>query len=640
LGYEIIGDIMLALALLLYASDMLCLLSNRSRDDCYLLTAAGTLTVSASLLSTYYFMTDNFVLSSVYAHSSRSLPQLLKLSASWTGAGGSLLLWLTMMTITTLAFRIVKRRTEYNERVSSIVMSFFTIVVLGFTLIADPFRQLGIPVPDGTGQSPSLRNFWSMLHPPLVFAAYTAILLSYAIILGRRWALKSEPNLVDDRVLWLSWVLLSLAISLGGVWAYETTGWGGYWAWDPIETAALVPWLSLTALLLSKRFGAAGDYDLFSITFSASAVFFTVYVARAAAAPSVHGYGSFIGGVFILIISVLPILLSLMTVKKAPLPHNRSENIGVLAEAAFWSMIFIGWANLLLLFYESFASLFGAIAYLNPALHNYVTFPFLIVFLAAAITKLINPARAGVAVFYLATILVVSVAIALLGIPTGNLLADLGMPFVLALLAASAYGLVKYVLRLRPTRRHAAFRRLIFFGLALLLIGVFVSASMQSSVTVTVTPGETIRTSGLKLIVVDITTSPSDRQAFVPRYGMRADSIDTKIIYTMSDAPSDSKVLVLRYYPAFDRYLPEPSIFRSLTSDTYLSVGVTDAVRKATLSAFANGTETRPTNVRIAVRTIPGISFMWLGVALAIIGGLPFAFVKSPMQATRENPEL
>ena len=456
LSHALFGDTVLALALLFYATDLLCLLRARLRAGYYLLTAAGSLTIFASLLFTYFFMSDNFALKAVYEHSSTSLPPLLKLSASWTGPGGSLLLWLTIMTIATLAFRFSKRHSTNNERVSSIIMSFFTMVVLAFTLLADPFRQLGVSVPDGLGQSPSLRTFWSVLHPPLVFAAYTTILLSYAIILGRRWRPKTEAESysADDRMLWASWILLSLAISLGGVWAYETLGWGGYWAWDPIETAALIPWLSLTALLFSKHLGLGGDYDLFSITFSASAVFFTVYVARAATSPSLHGYGSFIGGIFILVMAILPMLISLVTARKIPFHHNHARKNDLFTELAFWSLIFIGWANLLLLSYESFASLFGVVAQPSPLLHNYVSFPMLIVFLTVVTAKSIKKhPSTTVAVFYFALLLVVGVAISSLRVLTGNLLADVGMPFVFVLLAASAYRLVDYVFR-RPRSLH------------------------------------------------------------------------------------------------------------------------------------------------------------------------------------------
>jgi cytochrome c-type biogenesis protein CcmF len=585
-------------------------------------------------------MSDSFALRAVYEHSSKSLPLVLKLSASWTGSGGSLLLWLTMMTIATLASRLSRRHPMNNERVSGVLMSFFTMVVLAFTLLADPFRQLSVSVPDGLGQSPSLRTFWSVVHPPLVFAAYTAILLSYAVILGRRWTLKAEPYSADDRMLWASWILLSLAISLGGVWAYETLGWGGYWAWDPIETAALIPWLSMTALLFSRPVALGEDYDLFSITFSASAVFFTVYVARASTALSLHGYGSFIGGIFIVIMAILPMLISLVTARKFPFHHAKENDL--LTESAFWMVIFIGWANLLLLSYESFASLFGVVAHINPLLHNYVSFPMLIVFLAVVIARSIKKHSSNtVAFFCFALLLLIGVAVSSLNILTGNPLADVGMPFVLVLLAAATYRLIDYVFR-RPRflHRYASFRFLIFLGLALLLFGVFVSSSMQSSATATVSTGQEYNVSGLKLSIIEITTFPSDRQIFLPPYGMRPDSIDTKIIYTLGDAPSDYKVLVLSYYPAFDRFMPTPSIFRSIMRDTYVSASVTDAVREATASVFANGTEARPADVMITIKTIPAVSLVWLGVTTMVVGSLPFAFVRRRIQETLEDLEL
>ena len=163
---------------------------------------------------------------------------------------------------------------------------------------------------------------------------------------------------------------------------------------------------------------------------------------------------------------------------------------------------------------------------------------------------------------------------------------------------------------------------------------------MQSSATATVSTGEDFNALGLKLSIVEIATFPSDQQIFLAPYGMRPDSIDTRIIYTLSDAPSDYKVLVLRYYPAFDRFMPTPSIFRSIMGDTYVSASVTDAVREATASVFANGTETRPTDVRITIKTIPAISILWLGVTTMVVGGLPFVFVRKPMQETEENLEL
>jgi hypothetical protein len=394
--------------------------------------------------------------------------------------------------------------------------------------------------------------------------------------------------------------------------------------------------------LFAKHLGLGGDYDLFSITFSASAVFFTIYVARAATAPSLHGYGSFVGGIFILVMAILPMLISLVTVRKFPFHHHLAKKSDLLTESAFWMPIFIGWVNLLLLSYESFASLFGVVAQPSPLLHNYVSFPMLIVFLTVVIAKSIKK-RPSItfAVFCFALLLMVGVAFSSVKALTGNPLADVGMPFVFALLAAAAYRLVDYVFR-RPSslHRYASFRFLIFFGLALLLFGVFVSSSMQSSATATVSTGEDFNALGLKLSIMEIATFPSDGQIFLAPYGMRPDSIDTRIIYTLSDAPLDNKMLVLRYYPAFDRFMPTPSIFRSIMRDTYVSASATESVKEATASVFANGTETRPTDVRITIKTIPAISVLWLGVTTTVVGGLPFVFARRPIQETGENLEL
>jgi len=522
-------------------------------------------------------------------------------------------------------------------------MDCFTIAVLAFALIADPFRELRVSVPDGLGQNPSLQTFWSMIHPPLVFAAYTTLLFSYSLVVGRKLTSGAETQPLDDRVLWASWMLLTLAISFGGAWAYETLGWGGYWAWDPLETSALIPWLSLTALLFTKYMGVGRDHDLFATTFSASAVFFTAYIARSATAPSLHGYGTFVGGIFLLLLAVLPTLISLMAARRGTFYHSDVER-GIpsypLADLTFWSLIFVALANLILLFYQSFASFFGVGVQPSPQLHNSVSLPMLIVFLAVIVVNCIKERpTAKDLLFSLALLLVIGLACSLLKRPTGNVLANVGLPFVLALFAATAYRVSKGVVKARYFRTYSNFRHVAFFGIAVLLLGVLISSSMQVSATEIVHTGESFDVLELKLSVVEVATSPSDQQIFLAPYGMVPESIDTKVIYTSSDEPSGSRIIFLRYYPAFDRFVPAPSIHKSVMEDIYIVASPTETVREATASAFADRTTTTPSDVGITIKRIPAVSLVWLGAVILIIGNLPFMFVQAPLQAIEENLE-
>lgn len=620
------GSAVLLSALLLYLVDFFALIKGRFRLGYASMIVAVLLSLFAASSFSYFFVSDNFAVKAVYEQSSRSLPPLLKLSASWTGAGGSLLLWLAMMTVAMLSFRIGKRDPmNGQQRVASIVMSLFTMAVLALAFMTNPFDQLGVRIPDGMGQNPSLQTSWSMIHPPAVFAAYTTLLFSYSILVSRRWTSSGEPC-APDRMLWASWTLLSLAISFGAAWAYETSGWGGYWAWDPIETSALIPWLILSALLFTEPLRVGRDYRLVVTTFSVSTLIFTVYIARNAAAPGLHGYGAFIGGTFILLFAFVPVLVSLVAVRRSPSYDLRVDERSCRPAAlAFWSLILLASANLILLFYLSFASLLGTVARPDPQLHNYASFPMLIVFLTAVIVRCIkNRPTTWKMLLSFGFLLVLGLAFALFRYPTENALANIGLSFVFGLVSTTAYCILKgAVRRPRPVRPYSNLGCVAFLGIGVLLVGVFISSSMQVSATETLRAGDSFNAVGLELSIVRIAIFPSDRQVFFPPYGILPESIDTRVIYTSSDEPSASRTMLLRYYPVFDRFVATPSIQRSLMEDIYIVASATTTVRQATVSTLENKNATMPTDIKITVKRIPGVSLVWLGVTILVIGSLP-----------------
>ena len=183
---------LLAIALLFYLIDFIAVLARRFRFGSFSLILAGFLNIFAFFSFTWFFMTDNFALKAVYEQSSRSLPPILKLAASWTGAGGSLLFWSLMMTITLLVFRLKNLGSMNRQQTAaSLVMSFFTMTVLAFTLATNPFTQLGHSVPDGLGLNPSLQTTFSMIHPS---AGFCSVYHTSAIILTRTWKKLGTDN--------------------------------------------------------------------------------------------------------------------------------------------------------------------------------------------------------------------------------------------------------------------------------------------------------------------------------------------------------------------------------------------------------------------------------------------------------------
>jgi cytochrome c-type biogenesis protein CcmF len=588
------------------------------------------LSIACSFYFSWSFVRDNFALRAVYEQSSRSLSPLMKLSASWTGPSGSLLLWLLMMSVAMLIFRLKNRRSMNGELVvAGSVLSFFTLVVLAFILATNPFSELAAPVPDGLGLNPSLQTFFSTIHPPLVFAAYTTMLLSYALVLGRTWTGEKKSHPYIERIIWRSWMLLTLGIAIGGFWAYETLGWGGYWAWDPLETSALIPWLALTGLLFAKQMGLRRDFELFTTTFATSTLLFTVYIARSAAVPSVHTYGDFIGGSAILLLAVVPVFLSFIAARKGGGSVFDTLSDDFPSGLVFWSLTISASADFVILLYASLGPSLGVTFNPSRQVYNFPSMLMLTLFLAAILVKCIKERPSQIdAVLAFAFLLAIGAILSFLKYPTGNFLTSVGLPFILAVLVVAFYRIMKSsVAGLGLFHLYRDIKYLAYFGISILLLGVLVSSSMAASTIVSVPVGESIDALGGKLSVVQMSTSPSTAQIFLPLSGMIPESIDTKILYTWSEAPSDVRVLVLKYYPALNQYVSTVSIDRSLTGDTYVVAGPTESVSEASALALklrAQVMSGTPADIRITVTRIPAISLVWSGIAILVIANLPF----------------
>jgi cytochrome c biogenesis factor len=174
------------------------------------------------------------------------------------------------------------------------------ILIAVNAVLSNPFRLVEGPIPtDGLGLNPLLRTFWNTIHPPLVFIAYALILVPFAIKLAGFTVRTEERNTdliptvesISRFSTVLAWIFLSLGIVIGGYWAYIVLGWGGYWAWDPVETTSLIPWLLLTCYYHAKPIFRKNDVlrDSF-LVFAYVSVIFATWVTRSGVLSSVHGF--------------------------------------------------------------------------------------------------------------------------------------------------------------------------------------------------------------------------------------------------------------------------------------------------------------------------------------------------------------
>jgi cytochrome c-type biogenesis protein CcmF len=261
------------------------------------LAAIGTLCWMAVLIFTNQFQYDY-----VYQTTSSSADILLKISALWAGQSGSLIFWTFLSFVMYLFYRIITR--GYEDDVvayrAAIIMAAEAVLIGVNAIMADPFRITeGVTRTDGLGLNPLLRTLLNVIHPPIVFIAYALVLVPFSVKLAGYTVHADVRNTdtipvldsVSKYMTSLAWIMLSLGIVIGGYWAYIVLGWGGYWAWDPVETTSLIPWLLLTGYYHAKPLFKNNDVlrDAF-LVFAYLAVLFATWVTRSGILSSVHGF--------------------------------------------------------------------------------------------------------------------------------------------------------------------------------------------------------------------------------------------------------------------------------------------------------------------------------------------------------------
>ncbi len=243
------------------------------------------------------FLGDDFSIRYVAEHSSRTLPLYLKISAVWAGQQGSLLLWawfqglfaaLAVGVPSTKARPLVPWATVFLNGVTA----FFSVVMV---VLSNPFIMLPEVPPNGLGLNPLLRHPGMIFHPPALYVGYVGLAVPFAFALAalvtRR--IKGWTQAVHTWTL-VAWLGLGLGLLLGMRWAYDVLGWGGYWGWDPVENAGLLPWLTTTAFLHSAVMQEEGRgfryWSFIMVILSFVLVLFGTFATRSGMIQSVHAY--------------------------------------------------------------------------------------------------------------------------------------------------------------------------------------------------------------------------------------------------------------------------------------------------------------------------------------------------------------
>ena len=257
-----------------------------------------TLSISALF---YAFLTDDFSVNIVAIQSNTLLPTAYKFSALWGGHEGSLLLWVEILAIWTVAVALFSRQLPLDilARVLS-VMGMVAVGFFGFSLFtSNPFERNVLATPaDGQDLNPLLQDPGMVIHPPMLYVGYVGFSVAFAfaiaaLLSGRMdasWARWSRP--------WTNtaWLFLTLGITLGSWWAYYELGWGGWWFWDPVENASFMPWLVGTALIhslaVTEKRGSLKSWTLLLAIFAFSLSLLGTFLVRSGVLTSVHAFAA------------------------------------------------------------------------------------------------------------------------------------------------------------------------------------------------------------------------------------------------------------------------------------------------------------------------------------------------------------
>ncbi len=297
-----------------------------------LLAAFGATAVAAAVLVAALARHD-FSFVYVAEHTSRDLPLAYTLSAFWGGQEGSLLLWLLVLTGLGAAAVAFSRRAGQDVIAWVVPMlggvaTFFALLVV---VVESPFATQVAPA-EGAGMTASLQNPYMIAHPPMLYLGYVGLAIPWAFAMGALLARRADERWIVATRRWtlMAWAFLGVGQLLGAKWAYEEVGWGGYYAWDPVENAALMPWLAATAFLhsvmIQEKRGMLRVWNVVLVVLAFGLSLFGTFLTRSGIVNSIHAFAQGPIGVWFVTFIALVVAFSLyLLFSRLPLLRSRTR---------------------------------------------------------------------------------------------------------------------------------------------------------------------------------------------------------------------------------------------------------------------------------------------------------------------------
>jgi cytochrome c-type biogenesis protein CcmF len=305
---------------------------------------AGLCVVAFGVLESAFLRSD-FSFALVAEGSSTSTPTFYKVTALWATQDGSLLLWATLLSLfaTTVLFltrRSLRDIAPYATAVLGVIAGFFLLLMVGWE---NPFDTLANPPAEGAGLNPLLRHPAMMIHPPMLYTGYVGFSVPFAFAIGALVTRRTGADWIraTRRFALIAWIFLGTGIMLGALWSYTELGWGGYWAWDPVENASLMPWLVGTAFLHSimvqEKRGMLKVWNASLICATFTLALIGTFLVRSGILDSIHAFGaSTIGVQFLVFIGLVIAVSAALIISRLPNLRSEAKLDSLLSREAFF----------------------------------------------------------------------------------------------------------------------------------------------------------------------------------------------------------------------------------------------------------------------------------------------------------------
>jgi cytochrome c-type biogenesis protein CcmF len=542
IGY---GVLLLTLAAALWAAAAAVLGAWKHRPELVasarsaLLVTAGLSTLSAVLLLILLF-SHEFEVRYVYEHVSTYLKPAYVLAAFWAGLEGSQLLWLWMLAFFTGA--VIWRKPTWDRElrpwamaVLAITQAFFAFLLI---MLTNPFELLpSVPV-EGVSLNPLLQNFWMVIHPPIIFAAYALWTIPFAYAFAALVTGRLDAGWLRGSRRWslAAWASLGIGILVGAWWAYLELGWGGYWGWDPVENSSLIPWLVGTAFVHSAIIQDRRDmfraWNIFLAVLTFVLTIFATFVTRSGLIQSVHAFAQSPIGYYYLgyMLLFLAATIGLMLGRRREL-----QGEGELGDLLSREFIFL--VTMLLLLGSAAAVLLGTLwptfteavrgmaTSLGPENYNRFMGPLgLLLVLLIGICPLIDWRQINgkqlLRSMWVQTLVAVITAVLLVLFRARELWAVVSFAVtafvattivlqmaqgIVARMRAAGENVLAATLRAVGNNRRRYGGQIIHFSILLIVIGIIGSQAYQSEVQIALATGETVDVGGYTLAYEDYT---------------------------------------------------------------------------------------------------------------------------------------